>query len=44
VRRLPIVDDAGHVVGIVTLDDLLRLLSRELFNLAEGIKIEMARR
>lgn len=42
VRRLVIVDDNGFLVGIVTLDDLLRLLSRELTNLSEGIKPEMA--
>jgi CBS domain-containing protein len=41
VRRLPIVDREDHVVGIVTLDDLLRFLGRELYNLAEGIKPEM---
>jgi CBS domain-containing protein len=41
VRRLPIVDREDRVVGIVTLDDLLRFLGRELYNLAEGIKHEM---
>lgn len=41
VRRLPIVDREDRVVGIVTLDDLLRFLGRELYNLAEGIKDEM---
>ena len=41
VRRLPIVDREDHLVGIVTLDDLLRFLGRELYNLAEGIKHEM---
>jgi CBS domain-containing protein len=41
VRRLAVVDDEGELVGIVTLDDLLRLLSRELSNLAEGIAPEM---
>ena len=30
VRRLPVVDDVGGLVGIVTLDDLLLLLSKEL--------------
>jgi len=40
VRRLPIVDREDHLVGIVTLDDLLRFLGRELYNLAEGIKHE----
>jgi len=41
VRRLPIVDSEDRLVGIVTLDDLLRFLGRELYNLAEGIKSEM---
>lgn len=40
VRRLPIVDREDRLVGIVTLDDLLRFLGRELYNLAEGIKYE----
>lgn len=37
VRRLPIVDSDGLLVGIVTMDDLLGLLSRELGNLTEGV-------
>jgi CBS domain-containing protein len=41
VRRLPIVDREDRVVGIITLDDLLRFLARELYNLAEGIEQEM---
>jgi CBS domain-containing protein len=41
VRRLPIVDREDCLVGIVSLDDLLRFLGRELYNLAEGIKPEM---
>jgi CBS domain-containing protein len=36
VRRLPIVDSDGRLVGIVTMDDLLGLLAREPGNLAEG--------
>jgi CBS domain-containing protein len=40
VRRLPVVDREDRVVGMVTLDDLLRCLGRELCNLAEGIKHE----
>ena len=30
VRRMPIVDDEGRLMGLVTLDDLLALLSEEL--------------
>jgi CBS domain-containing protein len=40
VRRLPIVDGKGHLVGIVSMDDMMRLMGRELYNLAEGIKHE----
>jgi len=42
VRRLPVVDEEGQLVGIVSLDDLLSLLSRELRNLAEGVRAEVA--
>ncbi len=42
VRRLPVVDDTGRLVGIVSLDDLLSLLSRELRNVAEGVRAEVA--
>jgi CBS domain-containing protein len=41
VRRLPVVDEDGCLVGIVSLDDLLRVLSRELSNLSESIRSEM---
>lgn len=41
VRRLPVVDGDGRLAGLVTLDDLLRVLSRELSNLIEGIQPEM---
>lgn len=40
VRRLPIVDEDGVLVGIVTVDDLLGLLSTELGNLIEGMATE----
>jgi len=33
-RRLVIVDDAGHLAGIVTIEDVLGLLTRELADLA----------
>jgi CBS domain-containing protein len=41
VRRLPIVDREDRLVGIVTLDDLVPCLGGELWNLVEGIKLEM---
>jgi CBS domain-containing protein len=37
VRRLPIVDDTGKVAGIVTADDLLVQLGRQLSALGEAI-------
>jgi len=36
------VDEDGRLVGLVTLDDLLRVLGRELSNLLDGIRSEMA--
>jgi CBS domain-containing protein len=41
VRRLPVVDNIGRLVGLVSLDDLLSLLSRELRNVAEGVRAEV---
>jgi CBS domain-containing protein len=37
VRRLPIVDEEGRAVGIVTADDLITLLSQELTDVGAGI-------
>ena len=36
-RRLVIVDDAGVLVGIVTMEDILELLTRQLADLAAGV-------
>ncbi len=36
-RRLVIVDDAGRLAGIVTMEDVLEQLARELAHLAEGL-------
>jgi CBS domain-containing protein len=40
VRRLPVVDDGGNLVGIVTFDDLLELLVEELGLLVKLISHE----
>jgi CBS domain-containing protein len=44
VRRLPVVDDDGFLIGIVTVDDLVRVLSREMSSIIEAIKPEMEAR
>jgi len=38
VRRLPIVNDAGKLVGMVTADDLIARLAGELVDLGAGIE------
>jgi CBS domain-containing protein len=40
VRRVPVVDKGGGLVGILTLDDLLELLSEELLSLARLVRHE----
>ena len=40
VRRLPVVNDGGGLVGILTLDDLLELLAEELLALAKLVRHE----
>ena len=41
-RRLPVVDENRRLVGIVTMDDVLSLLGREISNLAEAVHTEIA--
>lgn len=43
VRRVPVVDAGGALVGIVAVDDLLDLLADELGTLAKLVKREQAR-
>jgi CBS domain-containing protein len=44
VRRLPVVDEDGCLVGIVTVDDLFRVLGRETMNVLDGIAEETSLR
>ncbi len=37
VRRMPIVDGGGRLVGLLTVDDLVRLLAREMADIARII-------
>jgi CBS domain-containing protein len=43
VRRLPILDDTGRLAGLVSLDDLLGVLGREVADLAATVDAEIAR-
>jgi CBS domain-containing protein len=42
IRRMPVVDKSGILVGIITVDDLLRMLAGELSELAKLIEREQA--
>jgi predicted transcriptional regulator len=43
VRRLLVVDDAGALVGIVTVDDLMELIAEQLTNLVRLVGNELVR-
>lgn len=40
VRRMPVVDVQGHLLGIVTVDDLMELLAEEMSEMARLIAVE----
>ena len=40
IRRLPVVNGSGGLVGILTLDDLLELLAEEMQAVAKLVKFE----
>ena len=44
VRRLPVVDQAGQVIGIIALDDLMILLGNELGHVAAALTAGLRRR
>jgi CBS domain-containing protein len=43
IRRLPVVDAAGKLVGIIALDDLLMLLGSEMGHIASALASELGR-
>ncbi len=42
VRRLPVVDEQGELVGVAVLDDLLRLVASEIGDLAEALRRQLS--
>ena len=43
-RRLPVVDAGGKLIGVISRDDLLQLLGRELGGLAEALALQAPHR
>ncbi len=43
IRRMPVVDRKGGLVGIISLDDLIQLLAGEMMEVAKAIVREQAR-
>jgi CBS domain-containing protein len=41
VRRLPIVDEHGHLEGMLSMDDILATIGRQLGQLGEAIQREI---
>jgi len=43
IRRLPITDEQGKLAGVISLDDVLLLLSEEMGNIATTLKKELGK-
>jgi predicted transcriptional regulator len=43
VRRLPVVNKSGRMVGIIALDDLMMLLGNEMGHMASGLTRSLKR-
>ncbi len=38
IRRMPIIDEGGKLIGIVTMDDIIRMLGEEMAAIAQNIE------
>jgi predicted transcriptional regulator len=43
IRRLPVVDKTGKIVGVLSLDDILIFLGQEIQNIANALKREIGK-
>lgn len=43
VRRFPVIDSDGRIIGVIALDDILVFLGEELQNIAAALKCELGK-